>query len=33
MKKPRGEHKVNIYKSGVIGMIELIEMKQKGHLE
>ena len=33
VKKPRGEHKVNIYESGVIGMIELIEMKQKGQLE
>jgi len=33
VKKPRGEHKVNIYESGVIGMIELIEMKWKGWLE
>ncbi len=33
VKKPRGEHKVNVYKSGVIGMIELIEMKWKGWLE
>ena len=33
VKKPRGECKVNIYKSSVIGMIELIEMKQKGQLE
>ena len=33
VKKPRGECKVNIYESSVIGMIELIEMKQKGWLE
>ena len=33
VKKPRGECKVNVYKSSVIGMIELIEMKQKGWLE
>ncbi len=33
VKKPRGEHKVNVYESGVIGMIELIEMKWKGRLE
>ena len=30
---PMTECKVNIYESGVIGMIELIEMKQKGRLE
>jgi len=33
VKKPRGECKVNVYESGVIGMIELIEMKWKGRLE
>ncbi len=33
VKKPRGECKVNVYESGVIGMIELIEMKRKGRLE
>ena len=33
VKKPRGECKVNIYESGVIGMVELIEMKWKGQLE
>jgi len=33
VKKPRGECKVNVYESGVIGMIELIETKQKGQLE
>ena len=33
VKKPRGERKVNVYKSSVIDMIELIEMKRKGRLE
>jgi len=33
VKKPRGECKVNVYESGVIGMIELIETKRKGRLE
>ncbi len=31
VKKPRGECKVNIYESGVIGMIELIETKWKAN--
>ena len=33
VKKPRGECKVNVYESSVIGMIELIDMKWKGQLE